>query len=239
VIGVRVGRATLTEEELSVYGFSTRPCPGDYVSLEVADNGCGMDEEAKARVFEPFFTTKFTGRGLGLVAVLGIIRGHGAGILVESTPGEGTAVTVLFPPLLPIPEYEPSGALSSPGTWKAHGAILLVDDEENLRVLGVRMLSRLGFDVVTASDGREAVDVYTKKKGGFRGVILDLTMPRMDGLEAWTELNRIDPGVKVVLMSGFSSEDVVARFEGKGIAGFLQKPFTFEDLKKLMSRVFP
>lgn len=240
VIRVMVGRATLTGEELSVYGFCTRPCPGDYVLLEVTDNGCGMDDEAKARVFEPFFTTKFTGRGLGLVAVLGIIRGHGAGILVESAPGEGTTVKVLFPPLLPIPG-QGAGETEAPSqeTWKGHGDLLLVDDEEDLRALGVRMLSRLGFNVVTASDGREAVDVYGRNKCGFRGVILDLTMPRMDGLEAWTELNRMDPAVKVVLMSGFSNEDVVARSEGKGIAGFLQKPFTFEDLRKLLSRVFP
>jgi PAS domain S-box-containing protein len=240
VIAVRVGIANLSEREISGYGFSSRPGPGDYVMLEVADNGCGMDDEAKARVFEPFFTTKFTGRGLGLVAVLGILRGHGAGILVESAPGEGTAVKVLFPPLIPIPG-QGAGETEAPSraAWKGHGDLLLVDDEEDLRILGFRMLSRLGFNVVTASDGREAVDVYGRNKGGFRGVILDLTMPRMDGLEAWTELNRMDPAVKVVLMSGFSSEDVVARFEGKGILGFLQKPFTFEELGKLMSEVFP
>jgi CheY-like chemotaxis protein len=226
--------------DLSGNGFSSRPGPGDYVVLEVTDNGCGMDDEARARVFEPFFTTKFTGRGLGLVSVLGILRGHGAGILVESAPGEGTAVKVLFPPLLPIPEKEAGDAeASSPAAWKGHGDLLLVDDEEDLRILGVRMLSRLGFSVVTASDGREAVEVYGRSRGAFRGVLLDLTMPRMDGLEAWTELNRIDPSVKVVLMSGFSSEDVVARSEGKGIQGFLQKPFTFEELEKLMSEVFP
>ncbi len=240
VIRVNVGLAELSVEEISGYSFSAGANPGDYVMLAVADNGCGMDEEAKARVFEPFFTTKFTGRGLGLVAVLGIIRGHGAGILLESAPGEGTVVKVLFPPLRWVPEAPMKETDAPPsGSWNGQGSLLLVDDEEELRVLGVRMLSRLGFHVLTASDGREAVERYRQKKGGFRGVILDLTMPRMDGLEAWTELNRIDPCAKVILMSGFSSEDVVARFEGKGIAGFLQKPFTFEELKKLMSEVFP
>ncbi|MFO7626451.1 MAG: PAS domain S-box protein [Candidatus Fermentibacteraceae bacterium] len=239
-IKVRVGLADVSEEELSDYRFSAASGPGTYVMLEVADNGCGMDEEAKSRVFEPFFTTKFTGRGLGLVAVLGIIRGHGAGILLESAPGEGTVVRVLFPPLRKVPEAPMKEAGTPPsGLWNGHGNLLLVDDEEELRGLGVRMLSRLGFHVVTASDGQEAVDAYRQSKGRFRGVILDLTMPRMDGLEACTELNRMDPCAKVVLMSGFSSEDVVTRFEGKGIAGFLQKPFTFEDLKKLMSEVFP
>jgi len=239
-IRVGVGPAKLSEEELSGYRFSVAAGSGDYVMLEVADNGCGMDSEAKARVFEPFFTTKFTGRGLGLVAVLGIIRGHGAGILVESTPGEGTVVKVLFPPLRPVQE-EPANEAEAPpqDLWKGKGSLLLVDDEEELRVLGVRMLSALGFHVVTASDGHEAVETYRESRDGFRGVILDLTMPRMDGLEACTELNRMDPCAKVVLMSGFSSEDVVARFEGKGIAGFLQKPFTYETLKKLMSEVFP
>lgn len=241
VIEVRVGCADLSEEALTGYRFSARLSPGVYVMLEVQDNGCGMDEELKARVFEPFVTTKFTGRGLGLAAVLGIIRGHGAGILMESAPCQGTAVRVLFPPLRPAPEALAKEADAPPSSapWKGHGTLLLVDDEEDLRVLGVRMLSRLGFHVVTASDGQEAVDVYRRGEGGFRGVILDLTMPRMDGLEAWTELNRMDPGAKVILMSGFSSEDVVARFEEKGIAGFLQKPFTFEDLGKMMSEVFP
>lgn len=239
VITVKVGLIGLSGDDLPGYGLGAGSGSGDYVMLEVADNGCGMDDDARSRVFEPFYTTKFTGRGLGLVAVLGIIRGHDAGIMVESAPGRGTVVKVLFPPLREAAGTPAADAGAPPsGSWKGHGLLLLADDEKELRLLGARMLTSLGFRVVTATDGQEAVDTY-REGGGFRGVILDLTMPRMDGLEACSELVRIDPSARIVLMSGFSSEDVETRFMGRGIAGFLQKPFTFEALKRMMSEIFP
>ena len=239
-VALTVGAERVEADAFEGFQFIEAASPGLYVTLEVADDGCGMDEESRSRVFEPFFSTKFTGRGLGLVAVLGIIRSHGGGIRFDSSPGRGTVVKVIFPVGGTVPEADSEAGQPYPEQkWRGKGTLLLADDEENIRTVGTRMLEKLGFDVVTAADGLDAVKLYREREGEIRGVLLDLTMPRMDGLEAFDELRRLNSSVKVVLFSGFSNEDVDPGFKGKGLAGFLQKPFTLESLRELLCRVFP
>ena len=182
--------------------------------------------ETQSRLFEPFFTTKFTGRGLGLAAVLGIVRGHKGALRLYSELGKGTTFKLLFP----AAEVE-AGPLAKKNAadeddWRGQGTILLVDDEETIRALGTRMLSRLGFQVLLAADGREALEVYGEHRGEIVLVLLDLTMPRMNGEETFRELRRLNPAVRVVMSSGYAENDITSRFAGKGLAGFIHKPYT-------------
>ncbi|OGP28979.1 MAG: hypothetical protein A2Z26_04905 [Deltaproteobacteria bacterium RBG_16_66_15] len=239
VITVAAGATRCDRDYLESTELGDAIPPGLYMHLEVADTGCGMDARTKARVFEPFFSTKFTGRGLGLAAVLGIVRAHKGALKVYSEPGKGTTFKILFPALTKEQEVARPPESSSLANWRGKGTILLVDDEESLIALGGRMLEHLGFDVLTASDGREAVDLYRKRAGEIDLVLLDLTMPHMDGGEAFGELRRINPDVRVILSSGYSRDDVAGRFAGKNLAGVLQKPYTLAKLTESLSAVIP
>jgi len=197
---------------------------GDYVFLEVNDNGCGMAPEVKARIFEPFYSTKFSGHGLGLAAVLGIVRSHRGAIKVYSEPGRGTTFKLLFPAIAEgVQEPEKPG--DSVSSWRGVGLALVIDDEETVRAVAARTLESLGFTPLIASDGAEGVRVFRGHADSLRLVLLDLTMPHMNGEETYRELHRINPRVPVVLMSGFTEKDTVDRFAGKELAGFIQKPF--------------
>ncbi len=192
---------------------------GTYASLQVSDTGCGMDDETRARLFEPFFTTKFAGRGLGLAAVLGIVRAHGGAIRVESAVGRGTTVTVL----LPVVAAEAKGiARARRGEGRV---VLLVDDEEDLRRLGARLLTRMGHRALVASDGEEALEIFRKEPSSIDCVILDATMPRMSGEETLRAIRRLRPDVPVIVTSGHPTATVRDRFDGLGVTGFLHKPF--------------
>jgi len=200
-----------------------------YVYMEVSDNGCGMDDETKAKIFDPFFTTKFTGRGLGLAAVLGIVRGHKGALKVYSKAGEGTTFKVLFPKSDRYIEPKPAEEKKIKG-WQGGGTILLVDDEEEVASVTRMMLEGIGFSVLTAKDGLEGVELFRNHADDIDAVLMDMTMPNMNGEEAFREMKKIRSGVRVILTSGYNEEEISGRFYGVGFAGFLQKPYGFEDL---------
>ena len=209
---------------------------GRYIFVEVSDNGRGMDTDTQKKIFEPFFSTKFTGRGLGLAAVLGIVRGHRGTIKVYSEIGKGTTIKVMIPV-----SAEPVSHISAPtaraARWKGSGTVLLADDEESVRIVAKQMLERLGFSVLLANDGREALAVFDKNRAVVKCVIMDLTMPQMDGEEAFREIRLIDPTIRVLLSSGYNEQEAVQRFVGKGLAGFLQKPYQLSLLEQKLREV--
>jgi CheY-like chemotaxis protein len=202
---------------------------GRYVFVEVSDTGCGMDDETQSRLFDPFYTTKFTGRGLGMAAVLGILRGHRGAIRVYSEPERGTTVKILFPAsdraACALPD-EPRREED----WSASGTVLVVDDEETVRNLAGKALRSAGFSVLLANEGREALELYREHQQKIVAVLLDLTMPGMGGEEAFRELRRIRADVAVVLSSGYNEQEVTNRFAGQGLAAFIQKPYRVGDL---------
>jgi len=206
------------------------PAPeGPYLCVEVTDSGCGMSAETLERLFDPFFTTKSGGRGLGMSAVLGIVRGHTGVIKVDSEVGRGTTFKVLFPASdhrvvrATSPDKDPAPAKE--GTEQR--TILVVDDEETIRAVATLMLQRLGFKVLTANDGREAVSIFAENADGIDCVLLDLTMPDMDGGDTLTELRRLRSGIRVILCSGYNEHATVA--DGDNTT-FLQKPFGLREL---------
>jgi PAS domain S-box-containing protein len=204
--------------------------PGRYVVLTVSDTGMGMDAATLDRLFEPFFTTKFAGRGLGLSAVRGIVRGHRGGLRVRSEPGMGSTFTVAFP--IAADTAAAADAFDRAiDTWRGEGTILLVDDDPAIRALGSRMMGSLGFEVVTAVDGLDALEVYQRRGDRISLVILDLTMPQMGGEETLRELRRLDPGVQVLLSSGYTESDVASRLGATGAQGFVSKPYTLTELR--------
>jgi PAS domain S-box-containing protein len=230
---IRVSTGVMHADGPYLHGasFSSDVAEGDYVFVEVADTGTGMSEATKARIFDPFFTTKFTGRGLGLAAVLGIVRGHGGALRVDSEEGKGTAFRLLLPPASHGSRHAGQPRVTADGGEALGGTVLVVDDEESVRAIAARMLERLGFRVLQAGDGEEGVAALRSQLDDIRLVLLDLMMPRMAGEETFHRMLSLKPGLKIVMMSGYNEQEIASRFKAERPVGFIQKPFTFADLE--------
>jgi signal transduction histidine kinase/CheY-like chemotaxis protein len=228
-ISVRCGPIDADRAVLSAYDFAGHLPVGRYAFFEVADTGAGMDTETKEKIFDPFFTTKFTGRGLGLAAVQGIVRGHGGAMKVRTAAGQGTTFTLIFP--ASAKSASPAAQNATPKAGHATGTVLVAEDNDAIRRMTALMLESIGLTVVSASDGAEALRLFEERTEEFAFVLVDLMMPGMSGEEVITELGRIGTPTPIVLTSGYDSEELSQRFVGRGVAAFLQKPYQLQQLR--------
>jgi len=234
VVHLRTGAVDCDDATLRRSRADGIPPAGRFVFLEVVDTGCGMDEGTQQRLFDPFFTTKFTGRGLGMSALLGIVRGHHGAIFVESTVGQGTTIRVLFPAEMPAMTAATVAAARPPGQPSAaapSGAILVVDDEDIVRRVCSYMLAKHGWRVLEAADGLQAIDIVRRQAADIACVVLDLSMPHMGGIEVFHALRLLRPDLPIILSSGYSNDQGASKqLTTEGLAGFIQKPYTTEAL---------
>lgn len=244
-IADRVGVITLKsalvqtgEEDLADAVLSPRLPRGQYVLLEVSDTGCGMSLEIQEKIFEPFFTTKFTGRGLGLSTALGVICAHKGALKVSSTIGHGTTFRVYFPKSsvqLPARAAEPKHGVSLRGS----GTVLVVDDEPGVCEVTKGFLGKMGFDVLVARDGLHGVEVFGANQDKIVAVVMDLSMPNLNGPEACDRIRVLRADLPILLSSGFSEDESMQRYGDKGLSGFLQKPYTCEILEAKLREAIP
>ncbi len=237
VISLSTGLDRLAKSDLREMYLAPDLPEGDYVTMEIADTGCGMERPTMERMFDPFFSTKFTGRGLGLAAVLGILNRHKAAFKVYSELGRGTTFKILFPCVVSGEEEGEPAPL--PGHWRARGTVLVIDDEQTVRAVAGRLLESFGLSILLARDGEEGVALYQRYHDEVDLVMLDMTMPVMSGAEAFREIRHIRPDALVLLISGYSEGEANERFAGKGLSGFLQKPFNREQLEEKLRQLLP
>ena len=229
------GKEAAAAQQVHVEGYLPE---GEYVYCEVSDTGEGMDAENLAKALDPFFTTKFAGRGMGLATVLGIVRMHQGGVSLQSEPGKGTTARVLFPAgASGLVRKAATAAEPKTRPIEEGGTVLIVDDEEILLKVCGTMVRRIGFDVLTAARGHEALEIFREHAGKIRCVLLDLTMPGMGGEETLRELRRIDAKVPVIVASGFAASKAANRFGGAPPAAFIEKPFRMELLAETIRKV--
>jgi len=236
-VKIAVGRRRLTAEDRRGAVIPIESGTEEYVAITISDSGCGMDAGTQARIFDPFFTTKFDGRGLGLSAVLGIVRGHRGTLTLASEPGVGTSFAVLLPVSKAAPPAESPVAVR-PAARTGAGTILVVDDEPAVRLLAQRVLERYGYQVLTAENGKVALDVV-ECHPEIRAVVLDLAMPVMSGDTAARLLRDSRPRLPLILSSGYSESEATDRFGEDLLSGFLQKPYTAQRLAEKIAEVLP
>jgi CheY-like chemotaxis protein len=238
-IMVRTGVSDFESGDLKKMVNGDNLLPGPLVWCEVRDSGCGMDSEVADRVFDPFFTTKFTGRGLGMSAALGIIKGHGGGFRMETGPANGSAISFLLPVhraevsaprrrrrRREVPEVNLTGKL-----------VLVVDDDPRVRAVGESFLRRLGCKVLSAADGFEAVRIFGERHRDIDAVLLDFTMAGMDGMSAYRRLRVIRSDIPVIMSSGYDEQEVEDRIQGCDIAGFVAKPYRLRMMREVLAQV--
>ncbi len=229
IINIETGTKDCTKEYLRNSYFDDDLEEGKFIFFNVSDDGSGMNEETKSKIFDPFFTTKFTGRGLGLAAVIGIVRSHKGTIKIDSDEGKGTRFRILFPvsDIQYVAEKKPQEDYL---LWQGSGTVLVVDDDEAIRVLGQATLEQVGMNVITANDGKEAIDVFKKHADDINLVLMDMTMPQLSGDEAFKQIQAYRPDIRVILSSGYSEREATQKFNYSGLSAFLQKPYKPSDL---------
>jgi PAS domain S-box-containing protein len=234
-VGLKKISIVPAREEIDYFG--TRILPGNYACLEVSDTGCGMSDETKLRVFEPFYTTKFTGRGLGMSAILGIVKAHNGTLQMTSTSGAGTTFKVYLPLVFTQSQIEPASPVDVAELPVSQVTVLLVDDESSLLMMESTLLKSIGFTTVTAANGREAVELYKLRGNEFDLVMLDLIMPEMGGIEAYHELRKINKTVPIIICSGYGAEAATDITSTDDKASFLHKPYNPVELCKLLKEM--
>jgi PAS domain S-box-containing protein len=244
-IGTAQGEVNVSLDRIEIIAgkafkdFDDNPIPpGEYVCLEVTDSGCGMDEATQSRIFEPFFTTKFTGRGLGMSAVLGIIKSHGGVLQLFSQPSQGTTLKVFLPALLNEPTGDENQSSSTASeSWQGSGTILLVEDEDEVRFITKELLKMFGFTVLEAVNGKEALEMYQKNAAEIMLVFTDIGMPVMDGYDLVEKLKNLKPELPIIISSGFGDAEVNARIGSDNIAGIISKPYKADKLREVLKSV--
>jgi len=226
----------LKRDEKAVYFLTENTNPSEFIYLEVGDSGEGIEDKMIERIFDPFFTSRSMGKGLGLSAVIGIVKSHGGYLRVKSTLGCGSSFRLYFPVSSKeaVEEKKPARRTDF---YPGEGTILIADDEPTIREMAGVTLENHGFEIIVAADGREAVEIYRRKKKDIILLVLDLTMPELDGIEVIKEIHRSDPEVKAILSSGFSRHEAIEDLEQKGFSAFLPKPYKPEDLIEVVMSV--
>jgi two-component system, cell cycle sensor histidine kinase and response regulator CckA len=229
-VTVATGIETLSADDLAQASVRDSAAPGPYVCLEVRDTGAGIDRETQARIFDPFFTTKFTGRGLGLAAVMGIVRGHGGALRVVSAPGSGSTFTVHFP----VATDQKVAELPMRSTEKPR--VLVIDDERTVRQTCHAMLERCGYDVLLAENGKEGVETFTIFADQIAMVLLDLSSPGRNGERTLEKIRQISPDLPIVLMTGENERQAMECLAGRSATAFVTKPFRSAELQRAIER---
>jgi len=236
-IRIAASRAHIVPEHAETMVWGDQLQEGDYVVFEVSDDGCGMDEATVRQMFDPFFSTKFAGRGLGLCSVLGIVRAHNGGLNVVSTPENGTTVMIYVPVTVSPESPGIDGPINGNVELHSNNVVLIADDESHILHIVKQGLSRWGFKVLTARDGAHAVEVFEKNKSTIDAVLLDMTMPRMNGREAFRRIKALKADVPIVLTSGYAENEAMRDFDEEGLAGFIPKPFAASDVVRTLRAV--
>ncbi len=240
---IQISVVELTQEHMKESYFYEPVSPGKYVCLEVSDTGCGMDKETLTKIFDPFFSTKFAGRGLGLASVLGIVRGHKGTVNVYSEPNKGTCFKVYFPVSEASNKREVFGNKNKKELEETFiksqnpKTILLVNDEEGLLEVANETLSQFGYKTILARNGKEALELFELNKNNLSAIVLDLTMPELDGLEVFQKINKIDKNIPIILCSGFPEQSISQQFGKLKPSGFIQKPYRPIELVKLLGNI--